>query len=210
MKCQARANLWWPSSNTSGPPPECSGRCRQAMALAGTSHAVSLRPGLLLMRMESGVPIASVRDQLPGPDDRGVEQEVLEYLERALRGVGGGNQAVGLLQRDAHRLLERDDLAGVDGLQCRSQMQVMGQQDLDKIDVRAGEQGVDVALDGNVVQAPGRRPLRRARRVHIAERHDPRQRAGQILDGVQIGDPARAHDADSDGAGLSPHVSPGS
>ena len=59
MKCQARANLWWPSSNTSGPPPDCSVRCRQAMALSGTSQAVALRPGLLLMRMESGVPIAS-------------------------------------------------------------------------------------------------------------------------------------------------------
>ena len=58
MKCQARANLWCPSSNTSGPPPESSGLCRQAMALCGTSQAVALRPGLLLIRMESGVPIA--------------------------------------------------------------------------------------------------------------------------------------------------------
>ena len=78
----------------------------------------------------------------------------------------------------------------------------MGEQDLDKIHVRAGEQDVDVVVDGDVVEAPGRRPLRRARRVHIAERHDPRQRAGQVLDGVQIGDAARAHDADSDGTGL--------
>ena len=78
----------------------------------------------------------------------------------------------------------------------------MGEQDLDQIHLRAGEQGVDVALDGDVVQAPGRSPSRRARRVHIAERHDPRQRIGQILDGMQIGYPARAHDADSDGTAL--------
>ena len=141
-------------------------------------------------------------DQLPRPDDRGVEQEVLEHLEGAIRGFRGGDQAVGLLERDAHRLLERDDLAGVDGLQCRFEMQVMGEQDLDKVHVRAGEQDVDVVVDGDVVEAPGRRPLRRARRVHIAERHDPRQRAGQVLDGVQIGDAARAHDADSDGTAL--------
>ena len=81
-------------------------------------------------------------------------------------------------------------------------MQVMGEQDLDEIHVGAGEQRVDVALDGDVVEAPGCRPLSRARRIHVAERDDPRQRIGQILDGMQIGDPTRAHDADSDGTAL--------
>ena len=141
-------------------------------------------------------------DQLLRPDDRGIEQEVLEHLERTLRGVRGRDQAVGLLQRDAHRLLQRDDLAGGDCLQRRVEMQVMGEQDLDEIHLRAGEQGIDVVVDGDVVEAPGRRPLCRARGVHVAERDDPRQRARQVLDGVQVGDAARAHDADSDGSGL--------
>ena len=98
--------MWWPSSNTSGPPPDFSGRCRQAMALSGTSQAVALRPRVALdadrERRADGV----VRDQLPRLYDRGVEHEVLEHLERAVRGLRRGDQAVGLRERDAHRLLE--------------------------------------------------------------------------------------------------------
>ena len=82
------------------------------------------------------------------------------------------------------------------------EMQMVGEQDLDEIHVGAGKQGVDVVTDGDVVETPGRRPRGGARPVHIAERHDPRQGARQILDRVQIGDAARAHDADSDGTAL--------
>ena len=197
--------MWWPSSNTSGPPPACSGRCRQAMALAGTSQAGPAPSRIALDADGERRADGALCDQLPRPDDRGVEQEVLEHLERAVRGLRRGDQMVRLLQRDAHRLLQRDDLAGTDGLQRRIEMQVMGEQYLDEVHLRAGEQGVDVTIDGDVAQAPGRGACGRARRVDVAERHDPRQRAGQVLDGVQIGDPARAHDADSDGSAL--HVS---
>ena len=58
MKYRARANLWWPSSNTSGPPPDWERFWRHACAPAGTSHANWRLPGLLLMRMLSGVPMA--------------------------------------------------------------------------------------------------------------------------------------------------------
>ena len=58
MKCQASANLWWPSSKTSGPPPAWDLSWRQASALAGTFHAVLLAPGLDFSRMVTGSPMA--------------------------------------------------------------------------------------------------------------------------------------------------------
>ena len=58
MKCQPRANLWWPSSKTSGPPPHCSGAKRQASAAGGMGQESGLVAELLLMRMVSGSPIS--------------------------------------------------------------------------------------------------------------------------------------------------------
>ena len=187
-----------PAAGLVGPLAPCDGACRHVPGGGAPSRIALDADG---ERRADRV----VRDQLTRTDDRGVEQEVLEHLERAVRGVRGGDQAVGLRERDAHRLLQRDDLAGIDSLQRRFEVQVMGQQDLDEVHLRAGEEGVDVVVDGGVAQTPGRRPRGRARRVYVAERHDPRERIGQVLDGVEIGDAARADDAHSDGSGL--HVS---
>ena len=147
----------------------------------------------------------ALRDQLPCPDDRGVEQEVLEHLERAIRGFRGGDEVVGFRHGNAHRLLERDDLARVDRLHGGFQVQVVGEENLDQAHFRAREQRVDVVVDGDAVEPPRRRPACGERGVRIAQGHDPRRGIGEILDGVQVGDTARAHDADSDGSGL--HVS---
>ena len=77
----------------------------------------------------------------------------------------------------------------------------MRQQDLDEVDFGPGQHGVEVLLDGDTFEPPGCRAPFGPLRVPVAEGDDPRPRIGQVLDRVQIGNPARACDADSDGPG---------
>ena len=150
------------------------------------------------MRMESGSTDRALRDELSRPGDRWMEHKVLEYLEGAIRGFRGRDQAIRLRQGNAHGLLQRDDLARRDGFQGCIQMQVVGQQDLDEVDLGTREQIVEIFLDGDIIEPPGRRAPPRPLGVAVAQGDDPRSGIGQVLDRVQIGDAAGPHDADSE------------
>ena len=90
-------------------------------------------------------------DVLRDPDLAGVDhrlhatvlgrqaQLVADAKDAAAR-AGGGEQAVAVLQRRRHRLLEQHVLAGVEGGHADLRVQVVGHDDRDRVDVAAGEQ----------------------------------------------------------------------
>ena len=109
MKCQARANLWWPSSKSMGPPPQISGlEAPGPRRASGTCQAVGLKPALLLMRMVSGrsADFAGV-DEGPGAHNGRVEDEVFVDPQGLVGGSRGRDHLVGFGQGERHRLLER-------------------------------------------------------------------------------------------------------
>ena len=125
MKCQPSANLWWPSSKASGPPPLVLRSCRQASAATGTSHAVRLLPGLLLIADRHRRADRARFDQLLRLHHRRVEDEILEDAEDALRRLRPLDQPVGVGDRGGHHLLERDVLAGIHRRKRRIAVEMM-------------------------------------------------------------------------------------
>ena len=186
--------MWWPSSKSIGPPPQISGLKRQAQAASGTCQAVGLKPALLLMRMVSGSPISAGVDQGLGAHDGRVEDEVFVDPQGLFGGSRGRDHLVGFGQGERHRLLDGDVLAGGEGVQGHGIVKVMGQQDLDQVEVGQGKQVVVVVEDTHGRHAPLGCPPTGALLVDIADSHDPGAFALEIFDGVQVADTACSDD----------------
>ncbi len=77
-------------------------------------------------------------------------------------------------------------------------MHVVRQQDLDEVDVRAGEKTVDVVLDRDVPRPPGGDLGLGLRDVAVADADEAGRRVLQIFDRMQIGYAPGADDADTD------------
>ena len=191
-----------PAARLLRPLPPCHGALRN-LPCGGAPSRVALHAD------RQGRADRIVVDQLARLDDGWMEEEVLEHLERTVRGFRGGDEPVRLRHRHAHRLLEGDDLSGADGLQGGLEVQVMREQDLDQVHVRARQQRVDVVFDGDAVEPPGRRTPCRTVGIGVAQRHDAGRGVGQVFDRVQIGNAPRPHEAHSDGGRAHRRSAPG-
>ena len=60
--------------------------------------------------------------------------------------LDGGDHGVGLLERERHRLLAQDVLAGHGGGDHAVGVQVGGQADVDHVDLRIGQEGSPVVI----------------------------------------------------------------
>jgi len=137
-------------------------------------------------------------DDLLGPADRRVEDEILEDLEHDTALAGSGDHRVGVGQGDRHRLLQGHVLARVHGLEGDRRVQVMRDQDLRHVDVIARQEVAVVGVPGGFVYVPGFAAPFAVPGLRVSDRGDDRVGVRLVGAGVQAGDAAAADDADPD------------
>ena len=123
-----------------------------------------------------------------------VEDEVFVDPQGLFGGSCGRDHLVGFGQGERHRLLDGDVLAGGERVQGHGMVEVMGQQDLDQVEVGQGKQVVVVVEDAGGRHAPLACPPLGALVVDIADGYYPGAFALEIFEGVQVADAACSDD----------------
>src|SRR5690606_2607195 len=115
-----------------------------------------------------------------------MEDEILKYLEGNSGLSAGRDHGVALRQIPPHRLLDRDGLARFGGGDDHGSVQMVRGQDLDRIDLRVGEDGAVIG------PGAGEAPLRFAAganvRIEVAKTVELDARLRAPATGMHVGD----------------------
>ena len=197
MKYQARANLWWPSSTTRGPPPIWSMSWRHAWV--GGRHVPRrlAPPRVALDADRERLPDRALVDERLRLDDGRVEDEVLEHPEGA-----GAPRAASTIRSASATLVHigfwtETALPAASAARAASRWRWWGSRTSTRSTVSSAHQLAVVVGDERGVEAPRPRPALRERRVPVAESDDLGVGVGEVLDRVQIGDAAGSDEADA-------------
>ena len=182
--------------------------------LGGTGRDLPAARGIAreaLLADREDLPDVARAHELDEPRHGWVEEEVLEDAHdlAARRGsLGRLHEPPALGDREAHRLLDREVLAGRQRRQRDLQMHVMRQQDLEGVDRLVGQAVAPVGIDPLGLDAPAARPRQGALGVRLADGRDHGVRGPHVLDGMQVADATRTDDGHPEALACSAHPDP--